>query len=270
MAFTNRSVQLGEAGLVQGNVRGSWDFIYETSTVKDAKWNCGDKVTTPDGREFRYARSTEALITGLGCNFTYAGYTGYTTFTTTAAVGDRSLTVPAATHAALTEDELAGGYIVIFDNSTSGVEFRQITGNASASANAAFVIYIDGALTQEITLSDSCETYQNPYAALETANLGLANTPKAGLPASYVSAALTYFWVQVTGPCFVSPQGGKLGAKNEGNKGLGGGYWSDYGNVSDAETSMGVTVANARGSQYAGYVILGDADNNGPLFMLTG
>jgi hypothetical protein len=180
------------------------------------------------------------------------------------------MTVPAATHAALTEDELAGGYIIIFDASTTGTEFRQILGNASASANAAFEITLDGELTQAVTTSDSCETYQNPYAALETANLGLANTAKAGVPASYVAAALTYFWVQVKGIRFVSPQGGKLGAIDEGNKGLGGGFWSDYGNVSDAETSLGVTVANARGSQYAGYVVLGDADNNGPLIMLTG
>jgi hypothetical protein len=270
MAFTNRSVQLGEAGLVQGNTRGSWDFIYKTSTVKDAKWNLGDRVCLPDGREYRYARSTEAMQNDLGCNFTYAGYVSYTTITVAAAAGAISMTVPAATHAALTEDELAGGYIVIFDSSTSGTQFRQIISNASADANAAFVITLDGELTEEVTTSDAIEVYQNPYAALETANAGLANTPKAGVPATYVSAALTYFWVQVRGLNFISPQGGLLGAKNEGNKGLGGGFWSDYGNISDAETSLGVTVQPARGSQYAGYVVLGDADNNGPLFMLTG
>jgi hypothetical protein len=250
--------------------RGSWGFLYRASTVKDAKWNLGDSVVTPDGREFRYAKSTEAIPSGLGCNFTAAGYIAYTTITTAVAAGEISMTVPAATHAALTEDELAGGYINIFDNSTGATQFRQIVGNASADANVAFVIYLDGELTEEVTTSDSCEVFQNPYAAIETANLGLANTPKAGVPATNVSAANMYFWVQVRGVNWIAPQGGKLGAKNEGNKGLGGGLWSDYGNISDFETSLGVTVANARGSQYAGYVVEGDADNIGPLFMLQG
>jgi hypothetical protein len=268
--FVNRVDYLGMAGIVQSSTRGGWDFIYKTSTVKDEKWNLGDRVVLPDGREFRYAKSTEAIVSGLGCNFTAAGYISYTVFGVTAAVGDTSLTVPAATHATLTQDELAGGYIVIYDNSTSAIQFRQIVGNDAASSNAAFVAYLDGALTQAVTTADYCEVYQNPYAAIETANGGLANTAKAGVAATYVGAASTYFWVQVRGLTWVAPQGGKLGAINEGNKGLGGGFWSDYGNISDAETSLGVTVANARGSQYAGYVVEGDADNNGPLFMLCG
>lgn len=267
---TNRVDYLGTAGLVQSVSQGSWTFIYQTSTVKSAKYNLGDRVVLPDGREFRYAKSTEAIKSGLGCNFTAAGLVGYTTVVVAAAAGDTSMTVPAATHDAVDKDELAGGYILIFDNSTSATQFRQIVGNAASDADVAFVIYLDGALTEEVTTSDAVEVYQNPYAAIETANLGLANTAKAGAPATNVGAADTYFWVQIRGINFLAPQGGKLGAKNEGNIGLGGGLWSDYGNVSDFETSLGVSIANARGSQYAGYVVEGDADNNGPLIMLTG
>jgi len=268
--FTPRVDYLGMAGIVQSSSQGAWTFIYQTSTVKNPKWNIGDRVVLPDGREYRYAKSTEAIKSGLGCNFTYTGYISYTAFTTAASAGDTSLTVPAATHAALTKDELAGGYICIFDDSTSATQFRQIVGNDAAAENVAFDIYLDGALTQAVTTSDACEVYQNPYAALETADGGLANTNKAGVPATYVGAASTYFWCQVRGVNWIAPQGGKLGAVNEGNKGLGGGFWSDYGNISDAETSIGVTVANGRGSQYAGYVVTGDADNVGPLFMLCG
>lgn len=267
--FTNRVDYLGTAGLVQSSSKGAWDFIYKTSTVKDAKYNIGDRVVLPDGREFRYAKSTEAIKSGLGCNFTYAGYISYTTVTVAAAAGAVSMTVPAATHAALTEDELAGGYINIFDNSTSAVQFRQIVGNQPAAENAAFVIYLDGALTEEVTTSDSVEVYQNPFAALESSDGGLASSPKAGAPATNVGAASTYFWCQVKGFIWLAPQGGKLGQKDD-NKGLHGAFWSDYGNVSDAETSLGVTVAAARGSQYAGYVVEGDADNIGPLICLQG
>jgi hypothetical protein len=266
---TNRVDYLGTAGLVQSASRGMWDFIYQTSTVKNAKYNIGDRVVLPDGREFRYAKSTEAIKSGLGCNFTAAGYISYTTITTAAAAGAISMTVPAATHATLTEDELAGGYICIFDNSTGATQFRQIVGNQAVAANLAFVIYLDGALTEAVTTADSCEVYQNPYAALETSDGGLASSPKAGLPATNVAAADTYFWVQVRGFSWTAPQGGKLGQKDN-NVGLHGAFWSDYGNVSDVETSLGVTVANGRGSQYAGYVVEGDADNIGPLICLQG
>ena len=39
MKFTNRTVRLGGAGLVQGISRGMHDFLYRVSTVKDPKWN---------------------------------------------------------------------------------------------------------------------------------------------------------------------------------------------------------------------------------------
>jgi hypothetical protein len=91
--------------------------------------------------------------------------------------------------------------------------------------------------------------------------------PKAGVPAVKVSAASTYFWVQKSGCTWVAPQGGKLGT-TEG--GYCGGLWSDVGNISDYNTSLGVTVANGRGSQHAGFAVLGDEDNIGPLFMLQG
>lgn len=261
-----RFTQLGgTVGLVQQANVPDWDFIYRTSTVKDPAYNIGDHVRLPDGRELVYSKSAAACISGQGCEFTYAGYTAYTTFAVTAAVGDREVTVPAATHAALTQDELRGGYICIFDGSTNNTQFRGIVGNDAASADALFKVYLDGELTEAVTTSSACETYQNPYAALQTGTMNY--NPKAGVPAAKVTAANVYFWVQINGPTWVAPQGGKLGT-TEG--GYCGGLWSDVGNISDYNTSLGVTVATGRGSQHAGYAILGDADNIGPLFMLQG
>lgn len=258
---------LDKQGLVAHANAPSWDFIYEVSTLKNPNYNIGDRVVLPDGREFHYAKSAAACISGQGCEFTYAGYTAYTSFATNASVGDTEVTVPAATHAALTKDELRGGYICIFvGDSTNNIMFRGIIGNDAAASGALFKVYLDGALDQAVVSGTSaCETYQNPYAALQT---GSANyNPKAGVPAAKVSAANKYFWVQKSGPCFAAPQGGKLGT-TEG--GYCGGLWSDEGNISDYNTSLGVTVAAGRGSQHAGFAILGDADNIGPLFMLQG
>jgi hypothetical protein len=257
---------LHSEGMV-GSVDGpDWGFIYETSLVKDAKWNIGDRVVLPDGREFRYSKSAAACISGQGAEFTYAGYTAYTAIAVAQAVGDKEVTVAAATHAALTADELRGGYIVIYDGSTNNTQFRGIIGNDSAAADAAFKVYLDGPLTEAIVASTSAsEVFQNPYAALQTGTMNY--NPKAGIPAVKVTAANTYFWVQVRGMVWAAPQGGKLGT-TEG--GYCGGLWSDYGNISDYNTSLGVTVASGRGSQHAGFAVLGDADNIGPLFCLQG
>ncbi len=236
-------------------------------TVDDTqRYIFGTKATTWDGREYIYSKSAGACNSGQGAEFTAAGYTAYTAFGTAAAVGARSVIVPAATHAALAEDELAGGYITIFDGSTNNVMFRGILGNESASANAAFRVYLDAPLTEVVVASTSaCETFQNPYASLQTGTMNY--NPKAGIPAAKVTAASKFFWCQKRGMVWGAPQGGKLGT-TEG--GYAGGLWSDVGNISDYNTSLGVTVATGRGSQHAGHAVLGDADNIGPLFMLQG
>lgn len=264
----NRIQVLCSGGYVSGQKHGLWDYIYEKSTTRNSLYHIGDVTVIPSRGIFVYSKSVGACISGQGAEFTYAGYTSYTAFGVAAAVGDRSVTVPAASHAALAEDELRNGFITIFDGSTNNVQFRQLLGNDSASANAAFVVYLDGPLTEAVVASTSaCETFQNPFAALQTGTMNY--NPKAGVPAVKITATGYYFWTQVgkiPSYCWVAPQGGKLGT-TEG--GYCGGLWSDVGNVSDFNTSIGVTVAAGRGSQYAGFAVLGDADNIGPLFMLA-
>jgi len=257
----NRITNLGSIGLSQGEDKSPWSFLYKTSLVKDPGHWIGDHVTLPDGREFVYSKSSAACISGQGCEFTYTGYVGYTAFVVAAAVGDTEITIPAATHAALTEDELCGGYVCIFDGTTNNTQFRQIIGNGAADANALFKVYLDGPLAEVVTTSSTCEVYQNPYAALRT---GTMNTyAKAGVPAAKVSAANTYFWCQIRKFVWCAPQanlgntGGKIG-----------GFWHDVGNISDGATALGVTIPAAKSCQYAGHVVTGSIAGVGPLFNL--
>jgi len=267
MAKGKASVRyLHREGLVGHSNTPDWGFIYTTSLTKDPAWELGDRVVLPDGREFHYGKSAGACISGQGVEFTAAGYTAYTAFAVAAAVGAKEITIPAATHAVLAEDELRGGYVVVHDGSTNNVQFRGVIGNQAVAADLAFKVQLDGALTEAVVASTSAvELFQNPYASLQTGTMNY--NPKAGIPAVKVAAANTYFWVQKAGPTWAAPQGGKLGTEEGGYCG---GLWSDVGNISDYNTSLGVTVAAGRGSQHAGYAILGDADNIGPLFMLQG
>lgn len=240
----------------------NWGFIYRVSAVKDEKWAIGDRVVLPDGREFNYAKSLAACIAGQGAEFTATGYTAYTAFAVSAAIGDTAVTVPAATHAALTKDELRGGYAILY-NAGNAVQFRGIIGNDASILNVAFKIYLDGPLTEAVVAAVAgIETFQNPYAALRTGTS--TNLSKAGVPASTVSAADLYFWVQTAGFSWAAPQAG-VGATKD--KGL---FWRHDGSLESVTTALAVTPAANDTGQYAGFVVEGSAAGNGPLIMLRG
>lgn len=220
----------------------------------------GARYETWDGREYVYSKSAGACISGQGAEFTATGYTAYTAFGVAAAIGDISVTVPAATHAALTEDELAGGYITIFDGSTNNVQFRGIVGNESSILNVAFKVYLDEPLTETVTASPSaCETYKSPYDGLQTGTS--ASLAKAGLPAVKISAADVFFWVQKNGPNWAAPQSG-ITSWNRGA------CWRHDGSLDTIDN--GVEDDTNVASQIAGYAMTGSADLIGPLFMLQG
>ena len=238
--------------------------IYTAETTQ--RFIPGTKYIAWDGREFRYAKSGSAVIASEACYFAATGYTAITAFAVAGVIGDTSITVPAATHAALAKDELAGGYILIFTGGSDNQDnqFRGIIGNDAAVANALFKVYMDGPLTSTVVVTtSSCETYQNPWMNM-THTTGSSTLAKAGVPAVYVSASGYYFWVQTKGPIFVNPQSGVSSGKGMGC------FWRNDGSIEDANAALAVTTATYGSSQYAGHIIEGSYDGNGPLFMLQG
>jgi hypothetical protein len=244
---------------------GAYDLsIYAVETTQ--RFIPGTKFTRWDGAEFRYAKSGSAVIASEACYFAATGYTAITAFAVAGVIGDTQVTVPAATHAALTKDELVGGYIVIFTGGADNQDnqCRLIIGNDAAAASALFKVTMDGPLTSTVVVTtSSCETYQNPWANM-THTTGSSTLAKAGVPAVYVSATGYYFWVQTRGPIFVNPQSGVVGAKGMGC------FWRNDGSIEDANAALAVTTATYGSSQYAGHIIEGSYDGNGPLFMLQG
>lgn len=258
-----KRVLLGIQGLVGHKQAPDWGFIYRTSTVRDEKWNIGDSVELPDGRVYRYGLSTTALITPMGCQFVSPGVISYTSAVIAAAIGDREVTVPAATHAAaFAKDELRGGYVTIFKAGV--IQFRGIIGNDYSAINAAVTLYLDGDLDATITTSSAYEVFGNPYRYLQQS----AGSPNlhgfAGPPAVAVSAAAMFFWVQTQGPTFINPQSTLI--SNEGT----GGCWRGDGSLEATATALGGTIPSDDTSQIAGYRMGGNATDAGPLFMLQG
>ena len=267
-----KSVLLGIQSLVGHRTAPDWSFIYEASLIKSPKWDIGDRVVLPDGREFRYAKSSAACISGQGCEFTATGAFGKYPIATVAKGGKQvtladlgSSTV--LTHAAIiAKDEFRGGYVIFHDVAAGNADaqFRGIVGNDVSAINAVVTIYLDGPLHKAILTNTFTEVFENPYAALRTGTS--AALAKAGVPAVEVAATLTYFWVQKAGPVFVAPQTSDVGA--HGGMGC---YWRHDGSVEAIEIALGITTVPAADStQYAGHTLEGSQAGNGPLFMLKG
>jgi D-alanyl-D-alanine carboxypeptidase len=260
----NRQSLLNSDGKVGFADATTWDFIYETSTAKNPQFNIGDRVVLPDGRVVRYGFSLDALITPMACRFKSAGIIPYTAATTTQAVGDKQITVPAATHAAITKDELRGGYVIIFKGGVH--QFRGITGNSASLANAAVTtIYLDGKLDATVTTSSAFEVYGNPWRYLTQDSVGDDLQAFAGPPVVAVAAASQYFWCQTHGPAFINPQT-SVSASN----GATAICYRNDGSLEGIETAYATTIATNDTSQIAGSRIAGDAANNGPLIDLRG
>lgn len=253
----NKVKYIQDSGQVYHKEAGSWDFLYDVSVSKHPIWNLGDRAVLPDGREFRYAKSAAAITTNLGCVFTAAGYTAYTAAAVAAAIGAREITVPAATHAALTEDALTGGYVVL-GSGGSTVQVRGILGNDAALENAAFKIQLDAPLTVAVVAaSTGVETFQNPWAAIgQGTNVA---SPKAGVAATGVSGSGKYFWVQTKGWTFVAPQAGVTGKQVSV-------CWRHDGSLDTLDNGI-EDDANVT-AQIAGFRVEGTADGNGPLVFL--
>jgi len=262
-----KSTLLGIQSLVGHRTAPDWSFIYETSLVQSPNWYIGDRVTLPDGREFVYAKSSEECYAGQAVQFDNTGFQGWGAIAVSQVVGDKQITITGASHAIVGEDELRGGYIFIAGPVTANkeVQFRGIIGNDAAAENANVTIYLDGPLTNTVTAgTNACEVFKSPYSAVRLAHSMSANAKgKPGVAAVYVSAADTYFWIQVRGPMWAGSQT-NLAAQDVG------GVWRHDGTLEGASAILGSLCETDETSQYAGYSMVGNNSGNGPLFMLQG
>lgn len=250
-----------QQGYVSHETAGEWDFIYRASTVKDAKWDIGDHANLADGRVFVYSKSSGVCASGQAADFAATGAIPYVVLDKAQSEGDKVITFAAVSHSVIARDELRGGFIVLWGVALKDMT-RGIIGNDASADGAAITIYLDGPLTRDVTTSTPGEAYENPYANLINTGSGNPNLAKAGVPATYVSAADMYFWVQKSGPVFIAPQSDVI-------NNITGCYFRHDGSI-EADIDVEDRVAGENTTQYAGHRIIGNYAGNGPLFMLQG
>jgi hypothetical protein len=220
----------------------NWSFLYLPSTVKDPRYNVGDRVVTPDGRVFRYSKAAtggvksmvgasilkalkvttvavlpaQSVINGpvinqFGANATTtAGAVGSNVITVTIASGDG-----VAANGAIAADELRGGYIVYNHGSTQYPQNRGIIGNSAvASGGGTCNVYLDAAISPVVIGSTTysavvvgtttAEVFLNPYNNMVAGDVaGDGFQTFLGVPATLATVG-QYFWLQTWGPCWIT------------------------------------------------------------------
>jgi hypothetical protein len=273
MLGKNRVNLMGREGFVSMSEAPSYDFLYEVSTVKPAKWNLGDRVVLPDGRVFRLAKAGAlGVVSELGAVQTRISNTNAVApaQATAASLGTVlaagvvdshyvSLTIASTFgHLAtgvLTKDELRGGYIVIGNGTSQHPQTRQIIGHPVLAAAGILTVEIDAALVTAVTVgTTNIEAMMNPYSDLNNTGLGDGVTTFAsvmGVPA--VSATVgQYVWVQTWGACWVTSAGNTCNDSNDRT------LWFEKSGL----VVSGADVTVESGYQLAGFALDGSSSGN--------
>ena len=215
MSITARTNYLGNAGLVQSIDQGSWDFLYRVSTVKDPKWNIGDRVVQPSGKVFYYCKSGDVCdtykanvfhnaipATGIDWSLLYEG----------AAQGDLSIKMTNQGVVAQTKDGLAGGHIDITEADDGTNQQRGVIGNTAGGVSDIITIFLDARLTAAVTTSWRAYCMPSPFSDVRRTD-ALENGKRSfvGYAAAPVTAADMYHWEQTWGQLSCSQYGSAVG-----------------------------------------------------------
>lgn len=218
------------------------------------RFTLGTRHIAWDGSVYKYSKAASTYTSyqlGVWDEGTGAAVS-YEAIGADSGVGTNEITL---TQGSITEDQYSGGYLLLFhatgDGQVYGIQSNEATSGTTTK------LYLDRALSVAVTTSDNMELYANPYAAAKQGNSG-GTQGFIGIPLALLTDNY-YGWIKTRGPVFVAPQA------TVGNAYLGGAWWRHDGSI-DVHGNIETYVT----SQYAGYVMVGDAANDGPLVMLQG
>jgi hypothetical protein len=252
--------------------------IYNSEATQ--RYICGTRFITWDGRVYKYGKAGAATTNMKHAQVNYNQLVAEVSDPDAeidAAVAGASrltLTVTAATigvsrNGIIAEDELAGGFISMYNAVTTGDRpQRMIVGNdALASTGVQLVLYLEYPLAVTFTTgSNNSEIMANPYTDLRSGAYGgaLGQTCPAMGMANIMTVSGEYFWLQTWGPCRVTPNAAAYGGSDA--------QWQlcfdGYGSVCTHEADHDLGTSSYA---HAGFIMnrqAGTAEDQAPFVML--
>ncbi len=218
----------------------------------DQRYTVGTRAMSWDGSVLKYTKAGSTYTSyqlAVWTNTTAAG-AGIETINAASAKGEKIVRIA---EASITENQYAGGYIILFHATGDGKVYTVI-GN-SASSGGKVTLFIDQPLGVAVTASDKYELYVSPYSDVQQGNAG-GTHGFVGIPQALVTSG-NYGWTKTWGPTFIAPQSSVGGSYTKAC------YFRHDGSI-DIRGNIGSPVTD----QYAGYTMIGSAAGDGPLVML--
>jgi hypothetical protein len=269
---TSFKTDINTTGILGGKLR-EGGTIYEESATQ--LYPIGYKVEV-HGRTWVYCRAAEAITLPHRGSPNLVDYPWIATSLyslkgivtggrSVGAAGRKSIVVESddyahdtSPYAPTIKNFFAGGYCMIY-YSSSLIGCHRITGSDPCVADATtgtsenITLYFDEALPTAIDASCTMDVYPSPYMCCGNGNSGTVYSSFVCVPPIAVTADY-FFWGQVQGPCWVTPNAGITTAK-----------------VRDvAFHTNGTIITPVAGYQRAGYIIYkGDGSQDDAMIMLN-
>lgn len=185
------------ASILTGNPQVAAQPIFSSSSI--AMHALGEKMVTPDGRAFRYAKCGGTALVPGKLYQAPAELTNHQNVepNATFAIGATSVTVTLGATAA-TANQYSGGYLVVTITPGQGYQYL-ITSHPAADASATLTLTLADPLLVALTASSNVDLVSNPYNAV-IINPTTASSCVVGA-AVYPVAASEFGWLQVSGVC---------------------------------------------------------------------
>lgn len=220
--------------------------IYAVETTK--RFIPGTRKITWDGRVFKYGYANAAVVPYHACHAGEDAAESYTASPSTTAAGSRFVTT---TLASRTEDDLAGGYFILYHSTIDNTTQYGIVGN-DATSGSTTKLYLDAPLAYASTITTHAhEVFENPYRELSHTTTG--SYAWMGVP--MMNASSEYFWLQTFGPCLIS-----------GGEDLDGG--TDQRCLKFGSNAVLFKDSTKTAGQIAGFMLQGSTATAGPMVML--
>ena len=168
--------------------------LYAVETTQ--RFVYGTRLLAWDGRVFKYAYANGAVVPYHGCRASEAAALSYTVNPIKGFIGDTSIT---ATVTSRSEDDLAGGYFVLYHSTIDNTTQYGIVGNDVTSGSTTR-LHLDGRIPYASTTSFYHEIYENPYREVLEAN----DSYSAWVGVPMMNASSQNVWIQSWGPCLIS------------------------------------------------------------------
>ena len=160
-------------------------------------------------QKFAYASASGAQNPDVGSHIAAGQHVAYTTIAKSAEAGVEELTLDVqgtdgeGGDGAIAEDELVGGFIVVFPHS-SNTFLRQIVGNTATTGAGEMTVKLDSPTPAAVVVDVThCEAMASPFRKVVSGNK--PRQAVVGIP-TYPAADGKCFWLLVSGVGWAAPQ----------------------------------------------------------------